>query len=158
MLTVLIGLPAVWVYFGPLPPAAQQAVDHFVQSVKETLGQAAPEIAVEQTPVAPKYQAPHDTVPARPEAEALLADISRGERSKPLEPLLKKLRDRGVLEYRLEHWGSGWYRFRCDMPLSTDVQHARQFEAIAENPLATVQQVVGEVLAWHPNSSATTHQ
>ena len=55
-----------------------------------------------------------------------------------VEPLLAELRNRGVSEYALEHWGSSGERFRfyCLMPLAGSGDHARQFEAIAGDPQA----------------------
>lgn len=38
MLVVLVGLPAAWVYYGPLPPAAMGVIERTVASAKQSLG------------------------------------------------------------------------------------------------------------------------
>lgn len=38
MLTVLVGLPSAWVYYGPLPPEAMGVIQRTVASAKHTLG------------------------------------------------------------------------------------------------------------------------
>jgi hypothetical protein len=38
MLSVLVGLPGAWIYYGPLPTGAQKVVDRFVAIAKETAG------------------------------------------------------------------------------------------------------------------------
>ena len=38
MLAVLVGLPAAWLYFGPLPKNAQRVVDRVVAAAKEAVG------------------------------------------------------------------------------------------------------------------------
>jgi len=38
MLVVLVGLPAVWVYFGPLPPAALGVIERTVGAAKQSFG------------------------------------------------------------------------------------------------------------------------
>jgi hypothetical protein len=67
-----------------------------------------------------------------------------------VEPLLNRLRQLGVVEYALERWGDGGklYRFRCEMPLSAVADMTQQFEAVADDPQTTVEQVVAEVSQW----------
>ncbi|HYO24096.1 MAG TPA: hypothetical protein VEQ85_04025 [Lacipirellulaceae bacterium] len=38
MLAALVGLPAAWMYYGPLPPEAQRTVDRFIAATKEAVG------------------------------------------------------------------------------------------------------------------------
>jgi hypothetical protein len=38
MLAVLVGLPAAWIYYGPLPTGAQRVVDRVVAAAKESIG------------------------------------------------------------------------------------------------------------------------
>ncbi len=38
MLVVLIGLPAAWVYYGPLPPAAMGVIQRTIVSAKQSIG------------------------------------------------------------------------------------------------------------------------
>ncbi len=67
-----------------------------------------------------------------------------------MEPLLERLRALGSTEYSLEPWGreGEFFRFRCAMPLAQDKQFTQQFEAVAETPRASIEQVVSEVTRW----------
>jgi hypothetical protein len=38
MMSVLVGLPGAWIYYGPLPSSAQRVVDRFVTIAKEATG------------------------------------------------------------------------------------------------------------------------
>ena len=38
MLFALVGLPAAWTYYGPLPASAQRVVDRFVEVAKDAIG------------------------------------------------------------------------------------------------------------------------
>jgi hypothetical protein len=149
MLTVLVGLPAAWVYYGPLPDGAQRVVDRFFAAAREAVGWDASEAMPAQaaTPIAastaPQFAAPPSTAPAPTPSQPPLA--------RQMEPLLVQLRQLGVAEYALEPWGAdgGLYRFHCEMPLAAGAQATEQFEAIAADPHATVEQVVAEVSSWH---------
>lgn len=159
MLTVLVGLPAAWVYYGPLPDGAQRVVDRFVAAAREAVGWgaesastpkgAAPQLAVSPAmPPAPRFAASSSTPtpaarPAPSPAPPALAE--------QMEPLLMELRRLGALEYALEPWGADGrlFRFRCEMPLAAGDRATEQFEAIAPDPRATVQQVVADVSSWH---------
>ena len=57
----------------------------------------------------------------------------------------------GSTKYSLEHWGQKgeFFRFCCAMPLvAQEKQLTRQFEAVAETPRASIEQVVSEVAHW----------
>lgn len=151
MLAVLVGLPAAWVYYGPLPPQAQRVVDRFVTAAKE---------AVDWDRLTAKAPAPRRVAPiamARPvdvispppietTTSPAQAPQSLTER---VEPLVAQLRDWGVNEYRLEPWGSAqMYRFSCEMPLADGAEATQQFEAVAADPMASVAQVVSDVQSW----------
>ena len=148
MLVVLVGLPAAWVYYGPLPPAAQQVVDRAVEVVKDAVGwEQALEDETEIGPVAPpqrfavapaSYEAPIQTVGPTDDLNT------------QAKPLLEQLRSMGATEYQLQQWGGQgqFYRFRCSMSLAEGEQLTQQFEAITDNPLVSIEQVVGEVTAW----------
>ena len=66
-----------------------------------------------------------------------------------VEPFLVKLRQFGVAEYALERWGGDGklYRFHCEMPVIGS-SLTQQFEAVAADPEASVEQVVTEVSRW----------
>lgn len=154
MLAVLVGLPAAWIYYGPLPPGAQKAVDRVVEVVKNATGWQRPSENLVDAKAAPRFAAtepapafstgPAPSPPAAPGATpAGLAEQA--------EPLLERLRALGPTEYSLEPWGrqGEFFRFRCSMPLTPGHEATRQFEAVAETPLASIEQVVGEVTHWH---------
>jgi hypothetical protein len=157
MLAVLVGLPAAWVYYGPLPPQAQAAVDRVVATAKEAVEWDRWMVAAESR-VAPPPNLPFRTVsavapPAQPAATppspppvASLADR--------VEPLLAQLRGWGATEYRLEPWGDGrrHFRFSCAMPIVEGATATQLFEAVADNPLESVERVAADVAAWRTAS------
>lgn len=75
-----------------------------------------------------------------------------------LEPHLSLLRSLNAADYTLENWGGEGrlYRFRCSISLGSTDDHTRQFEAIDEDPLKAVHQVVGEVTGWQNARHAGT--
>lgn len=187
MLVVLVGLPAAWVYYGPLPPEAMGVIQRTIASAKHAIGwdeqfqssnwadeaqKTAPRFdaslaAASQTlqqqeipfDVQPKTPAVADsrftlasaTVPT-PRAEPIATNTANVGVSlaKELEPHLSLLRAMNAADYTLENWGGEGrlYRFRCSISLGNSDDHTRQFEAIDEDPLTAVRQVVGEVTAW----------
>jgi hypothetical protein len=152
MLAVLVGLPAAWVYYGPLPPQAQAAVDRVVATAKEAvewdrwMATADSTVAHLAPPVA--------SVPIRavravtPQAQPVAAPTpSLAER---VEPLLAQLRGWSAAEYRLEPWGDGGrhFRFWCAMPIVDGAAATQLFEAVAADPQAAVERVAADVAAW----------
>ena len=87
--------------------------------------------------------------PAPPSAKAPTTLAER------VEPLLTQLRQYGVAEYALERWGGDGklYRFHCEMPIAGG-SLTQQFEAVAANPEASVEQVVAEVAQWRTTRDA----
>ena len=152
MLLVLVGLPAAWVYYGPLPPKAQKIVDRVMELGQEFLRnnqtshdeKVAPRYSVEpqQVNFDPKVL-PASFAPTQPAA------IEEDSLAEQLEPHLSFLRRLGAEEYTLEKWGDNdqMVRFRCLISFGSHEGCNRQFEAIAENSLSAVRQVVGEVSA-----------
>jgi hypothetical protein len=162
MLSTLVGLPAAWIYYGPLPPQAQQVANRLVSVAKEALGWdgRAEEVEPGETWVhaaatpagraseASSSGAPQPAAPAQARGPVVEPKpLSFAER---VEPLLARLRQFGVAEYALERWGNDGdlYRFRCEMPLSPHVELTQQFEAVAADPQLSVEQVVAEVATW----------
>ena len=149
MLTVLVGLPAAWVYYGPLPDGTQRVVDRFFAAAREAVGWDASDAPFAQPAMpavastGPQFTPQPIIAPAPTPSQPALAQ--------QMEPLLVQLRQLGVAEYALEPWGAdgNLYRFHCEMPFATGAQATEQFEAIAANPHATVEQVVAEVSSWH---------
>jgi hypothetical protein len=171
MLSVLVGLPGAWIYYGPLPTGAQRVVDRFVAIAKETTGwkeaEAKPAPTWDFTKSAPIVaeglgeNSGGMNLPARyvdapplqfgsalplPEPTPATVPSTLAER---VEPLLTQLRQFGVAEYALERWGGDGklYRFHCEMPIGGG-SLTQQFEAVAANPEASVEQVVAEVSQW----------
>ena len=175
MLTVLVGLPAAWLYYGPLPPQVQRVVDRLVDSARESLGWSGGEAVDQASKVPPRFDpnfqmATHET--PLPGGERLgegqpstgsfgpspgPALRGRGTASGQIEPLLAQLRAMGASEYYLEHWGTGGLlRFRCEMPLAEGTELTRQFEAVAADQQEAIRKVVEEVAAWHRERQPTT--
>ncbi len=152
MLVVLVGLPAAWVYYGPLPPGAQQAVDRVIEIVKETTGWQQTTGRPEQPKAAPRYQTAIEPAPAfmAPVANQPVTISAESTLSERAEPLLEQLRSLGASQYTLEKWGQAGelFRFRCAMPLVKNQQFTQQFEAVANSPLDSIEQVVVEVAHW----------
>ncbi len=175
MLLVLVGLPAAWIYYGPLPPEAMGVIQRTVATAKQSLGWndptrseswgnrsiAAPKFEVLSTapPAQPTRQdpqfslasanlAPPPSVPSPANVE-VDAEVD-AELAKQLEPHLSLLRALDASEYTLENWGGSaqLYRFRCEITLGENGDFTRQFEAIDASPLRAVHQVVGEVTSW----------
>jgi len=154
MMLVLVGLPAAWVYYGPLPPGAQQMVDRVVELAQDTLGWDRQTQSAERRISAPRYNI--GTVAETPPATTVgIASESQGSSSSEVvsvqvEPLLERLRRQGVSEYSLVKWGKAGqlYRFCCAMPWDQNDEITRQFEAVADNPFASIEQVVREVSRW----------
>jgi hypothetical protein len=170
MLSVLVGLPGAWIYYGPLPTGAQRVVDRFVTIVKEAGGwkksEAKPQPTWDFTKSAPiagesvavgaggmnpptrLEETPLQIGDALPQAETVLAKTPSTLADR-VEPLLTQLRQFGVAEYALERWGGDGklYRFHCEMPIGGS-SLTQQFEAVAANPEASVEQVVTEVSRW----------
>ncbi len=167
MLAVLVGLPAAWIYYGPLPSGAQRAVDRAVEVVRNATGwqpptaesvatKAAPRPGVAAAP-APKFSS-HSARPQSAQTQSTslppttptpMAQTSTGL-AEQVEPLLERLRALGSTEYSLEAWGreGEFFRFRCAMPLAQNKQFTQQFEVVAETPRASIEQVVSEVTRW----------
>jgi hypothetical protein len=166
MLAVLVGLPAAWIYYGPLPPEGQRVVDRVVAAAKEAVGWGKPapyepadSAEVNYQPPAPPFTSKSSSgevvnastfsSPSVSSAPALIPPKPRSFQEQ-VEPLLAQLRQFGVIEYALERWGDGGalYRFTCEMPLGASDQLTQQFEAVAADPQVSVEQVLAEVSQW----------
>jgi hypothetical protein len=169
MLVTLVGLPAAWVYYGPLPEGAQRVVDRFVEVAQDAVGWKRPatvdSLGSQKTParfddILPtppdrpvvaqaKYEARHPRVQLAGASVNLPnpAGPHPGNQPGEMEMHLTLLKKLGVAQYALEKWGAG-YRFKCAVPLGDNPDFTQQFEAIDADPLATIRQVVGEVSSW----------
>lgn len=166
MLAILVGLPAAWIYYGPLPPEAQKVVDRVVEVVKDATGWQQPYDDLQAEKSAPRYaQAPPAYAPTAPQTVAAPvvqpAAITPGETAQPthlpepsldqqLAPLLGQLQQLGPSGYSLHAWGNEgqYYRFCCEMPVAGESGFAQHFEAVAESPGASIQQVTAEIAQW----------
>lgn len=147
MLAVLVGLPAGWAYFGPLPPSAQRVVDRVVDSAKGLIG-----TGQEATPALDLKSAPtFDQLTDVSQSQQPQAADSATATPSEFASLLEQLRSLGAAEYRLQKWGQDGqlYRFRCEMPLAESTEVTRHFEAVGSDPVASIAQVVGEVALWY---------
>ena len=165
MLSVLVGLPAAWIYYGPLPPSAQKVVDRVVEVVKDATGwqqphcdsfddKTAPRFAQEPAPVAPVVTAATNS--AAPQMTEAAPPAPPANLQQQLAPLLQRLQALGPTDYSLEEWGNAgeFFRFRCAMPLGGQPGMTRQFEAVAKNPAACIQQVTAEIAQWKNSGDA----
>lgn len=62
MLVTLVGLPAAWIYYGPLPPGPQRVVDRFVEVARDAFGwKQEPKSSVPETQTAaPRFESADD--------------------------------------------------------------------------------------------------
>lgn len=175
MLAVLVGVPAAWVYYGPLPEQAQQVASRLIFSARQSLGWESGTVSSRVSKAAPRFDPNFQTAMHSEKSSSLFGESDAaipsqspssqasfggnrgpGDLSAGVEPLLVRLRGMGVVEYALENWGTGGlFRFHCSMPLTPNDDPTRRFEAIAGDRLAAIRQVVGEVTAWHNARSAT---
>ncbi|QDT01632.1 hypothetical protein [Adhaeretor mobilis] len=172
MLSVLVGLPAAWIYYGPLPKEQQQALDGLIEGLTERgsellgWGGIGPDGAPVQAANA-KPQAAGGSPESSDLAERAIQVESRApapvvplpsrlqetvQAGSDFEPLLRQLRHLGVSQYDLETWGEAesLYRFHCKVPLvGPSAELTQQFEAITADPQDSIAQVVAEVAQWH---------
>ncbi|QEG38046.1 hypothetical protein [Bythopirellula goksoeyrii] len=136
MLLTLVGLPAAWIYYGPLPTGAQKVVNRFVDVARDALGWQQPiqaKQAWDQAKVAPRfseapvrdqgdeavrfqYDAPktESTIPASSPISLVSATLPSPEAkvsasddlASQLEPHFSLLRKLGAADYSLAHWGT----------------------------------------------------
>ena len=186
MLSVLVGLPAAWVYYGPLPPQAQSVIDRFVGQAKSTLGWEDTQLADPNVVNAPFFDpavtpasntepeySPQDfpepnvaqltppnqsMVATARETPATTPTASSPSLEEQLTPLLQQLQAQGASEYKLEKWGhqGSHYRFCCDMPLPFNPSATQQFEAVHPEPSLAIQQVLTEITTWKTARSGQT--
>lgn len=164
MLAVLVGLPTAWIYYGPLPPSGQRVFDRIVEVAKESLGWNGPLQAENHLISAPHFEhAPQTPLSLAGQSDAenfasfTPVDVEEKPMPAQVEPLLEKLRSLGAAEYTLEKWGidGQLYRFCCSMPLKHSDALTRHFEAVAGDPLTSIQEVVEEVGGWHSTRLAS---
>ena len=136
MLVTLVGLPAAWIYYGPLPTGAQKVVDRFVDVAREAMGwqhQLPVKQAWDQDKAAPRFEeapfrqqsdesvrgqqeTPQVNVSVPPSSPISLVSatlpITRPKMAATddlagqLEPHFSLLRKLGAADYALAHWGS----------------------------------------------------
>jgi hypothetical protein len=171
MLGTLVGLPAAWIYLGPLPSGAQRVADRLVREARAAVGwdhefggrgasswspdelvvSAEPVVSEEAEPVVSEEIAASRGAPAA---------SSAGDWVSAVRPLLAELRALGASEYDLQAWGDSGrlFRFRCAIPLGTSDRFAQEFESIAASPRSSVEQVLQEVADWHQSRTAKIAQ
>lgn len=67
-----------------------------------------------------------------------------------IEAALAQLDELGAGQHQLQPWGTSGqlYRFCCSAAWGSGPDYSRHFEAVAAEPAAAVEQVVGQVAAW----------
>lgn len=86
MLLTLVGLPAAWIYYGPLPTGAQKVVNRFVDVAREALGWQQPmpaRQAWDQAKVAPRFS---DVSPVREQSVDTVQYQYDSPKTKPSRP------------------------------------------------------------------------
>ena len=126
MLAVLVGLPAAWVYYGPLPPRAQRVVDRFVAAAKEAIGLGT-SASGRRAPVELRSTRPRRRSSARCSGASMQpAGCSRTALEPPPWPsksgtaarAAAAVGRRGVRAGTVGRRTSQLFRFRCEMPLA----------------------------------------
>ena len=154
MLIVLVGLPGAWVYYGPLPEKAQAFADRVIE-----LGKTAWEGEIVETQqeliTAPRFASNLEPVrydeQIKPASRVTaVSDDSEVSLESQVEPHLSVLRSLGASEYALEEWGEEGqlFRFRCKVALGSSDDWTKHFEAVSEDALTAILEVVGEVSSW----------
>ncbi len=84
MLAVLVGLPAAWIYYGPLPSGAQRAVDRAVEVVRNATGWQQPTAERVATKAAPRFSVVADPAPKfSSHSERPQSDLSQSSGCRP---------------------------------------------------------------------------
>jgi hypothetical protein len=97
-------------------------------------------------PPATAQASPSSAPPSPPTSSTAGSATALGDR---LESRLAQLRRLGAAEYSLRRWGAGGLvRFCCEMPLAEGAAPTVQFEAVAVEPTAAVEQVLADVERW----------
>lgn len=130
----------------PLPAALPTLVAPPPGRFESTEFPVVPPIASDSTTVA----GPAATQLA-PAVDAASVDSNR------MPMLLARLEQLGAVDPQLAAWGSSGnlYRFCCRAAPAGSPRYARHFEAVAEKPLAAVEQVVSKVEAWRTEQGAS---
>lgn len=155
MLLVLVGLPAVWIVYDPLPDVAKREIARLAKSAVEATGWLDEDAALIDPKTPPVFdpQSPPD-LQVRPASFAAASPASTqpnatgdDQIAAELEPHLRFLRGLGVSEYALRPWGAEGrlFRFSCAVPAGL---MTREFDAVAATPGEAVREVVGEVSSW----------
>ena len=160
MLTVLVGLPAAWIYFDPLPESTQKAIGRVARTLVQSTGwldEAEGQAEDKSPPVfdplsgvaSASYESASSPSPAITQAASPAEPLAAR-----LEPHLSLLRQLGVSEYTLREWGATGtlYRFSCSV---TAGAITREFDAVSDDPFTAVSEVVGEVTSCQ--NARSTH-
>ncbi len=166
MLLVLVGLPAAWIVYDPLPEGAKREIARLAKSAVEATGWLEEEQPEMDPKTPPAFEPPLFEPQAPPALEVQPASFSAPPPAAPassgeeqialeLEPHLRLLRSLGVSEYALRPWGAEGrlFRFSCAVPAGL---MSREFDAVAPTAGEAVREVVGEVTSWQNARSGHT--
>lgn len=90
--------------------------------------------------------------------EAAAIELTAGASAEdPVAASLTRLHAMGGMDADVRTWGAtgGFYRCSCQAKLSDSSQLARHFEAIANEPVAAVEQVAAKLEAWRAEQQGT---
>jgi len=118
---------------------------------------APPLVAADSTPVAPSAPQLVPLANSGPNTLNGIGDASvatheplLGEARDGVASLLARLQEIGAADAQVGPWGASgqFYRCCCQAKLAETSPMARHFEAVANEPIAAVEQVVAKVEAW----------
>jgi hypothetical protein len=112
-------------------------------------GSSAPALAARGEMIAAPELQPASPLPADPPIAPATESVTAKLESNRLPQLLARLEEIGGAKPELDEWGSSGNLYRCSCRAHlADSAFARHFEAVAEEPVAAVEQVVAGVEAW----------
>jgi len=173
MLVCLIAIPAAALMGGKLPesirswlsgeaPAAEVRADANTEAPPVEMGEFGPP-GLEYDGFVPGStdRRIEDTIAlsvprtADPPSEQMPAAEPQVDRFVQLQQSFRQL---GATYYRLESWGKRQelYRFHCRMAVGGDPSFTRCFEATHGNPMAAMEEVLGQVRQWRTSQSGRT--
>ena len=144
-------------------PDQQTRQDHATKSTTMVAEHVHDEPSVTDTlPTAATHQQDDNAVLRRWEQDETNPKAASGTETPGTSPLAtaappsqfreveQQLRQWGATYYLLEHWSNQGplYRFHCRMSIDGLKHYNRHFEAVAEDPVAAMQDVLEQVRAW----------
>jgi hypothetical protein len=140
LLGCLLALPVLAIWGSSLPEAVHTALEGRVPGV--------PPAAAEPDREPPRFVPTPAAEGNRPAGQADRAAAPSAQN--PQARIEQRLQQLGASYYRLEEWGDRreCFRFICEMPLGDSPQPARAFQAIRDDRLEAMAEVLRQVEAY----------